>query len=77
MARAKQETKTETVKPSFDFELWAKQAILDHLLTADKLSEKTLMEMAGFNYETETKNRLVEAQNRKKLMNLLQSPYKE
>ena len=63
--------------PSFDFEVWTKQAILDHLLSGDKLSEKTLMEMAGFNYENETKNRLVEAKNRKELMHVLQSPYEE
>jgi len=68
---------SEETGSGFDYKQWEKQAIIDHLLAHDKLSEKTMMEKAGFNYETETANRLAEAQNRKKLMHFLQSPYKE
>ena len=74
----KTETKASTVKKqSPDTELYEKQVILQYLVANDKLSERTLMARAGFDYDVEAKNRLAEAQDKKRLAHILQSPYKE
>ncbi len=74
------EAEVEVNLPSSDdvqAALFEKQLITEHLIRTDRISERTLMEKAGFDYDTETKNKLVEAADRKKLAHILQSPFKE